>query len=75
MMKNNTYKWISVEDELPPRDPDYPEESIGVIVYNPTQKHPIYEDWYIFADEDPEWIGWYQEKGVTHWCYLPKSPK
>lgn len=66
--------WISVKDELPPRDEDHPEDSVPVLVYNPTSKDKVTIDWYIYEDED-NIIGWYScEEGITHWMHLPHIP-
>lgn len=65
--------WISIKDEMPPRDEHYPSDSEPVLVYNPTQKYKVYIDWYIYDRcEDDDYIGWYSgNDGVTHWMLLP----
>ena len=58
--------WISVEDELPPRFPLNPNESMNVITYG---LHTMV-NWYDY--ERGEWV---RDSEITHWMPLPQAPK
>lgn len=57
--------WISVEDELPPRFPLNPNESINVITYG---LHTMV-NWYDY--ERGEWV---RDSEITHWMPMPEAP-
>lgn len=59
-------QWISVEDELPPRFPLNPNESMNVITYG---LHTMV-NWYDY--ERGEWV---RDSEITHWMPLPQAPK
>ena len=71
-------EWISVDEKLPPYNRD-------VLVYRPNMAMKILVDSYdgYYGDDDDEWYeGWaLYGKGIhgkpiiTHWAYLPQSPK
>lgn len=58
--------WISVDDELPPRFPLDPNESMNVITYG---LHTMV-NWYDY--ERGEWV---RDSEITHWMPLPQAPK
>ena len=59
-------QWISVEDELPPRFPLNPNESMNVLTYG---LHTMV-NWYDY--ERGEWV---RDSEITHWMRLPQPPK
>ena len=59
-------RWKSVEDELPPRFPLNPNESMDVITYG---LHTMV-NWYDY--ERGEWV---RDSEITHWMPLPEAPK
>jgi hypothetical protein len=58
-------QWISVEDELPPRFPLNPNESMNVITYG---LHTMV-NWYDY--ERGEWV---RDSEITHWMPMPQEP-
>ena len=66
--------WISVEDELPPKESEYEENSIVVLA---TDGIGVYKGLYRSGEYLSGWFTcdlWALEN-ITHWMPLPQAPK
>lgn len=66
--------WISVEDELPPKESEYEDNSIVVLA---TDGYGVYKGLYRCSEYLSGWFTcdlWALEN-ITHWMPLPQAPK
>lgn len=68
MCLENFPHWISVEDELPPRENRVPDKSIDVLATDSKTTHKSFYDYNL-----ERWLygDLWQLDDVTHWMYLP----
>lgn len=67
-------RWISVEDELPPKESEYEDNSIVVLA---TDGYGVYKGLYRCNEYLSGWFTcdlWALEN-ITHWMPLPQAPK
>ena len=67
-------RWISVEDELPPKNSEYDDNSIEVLA---TDGNRVYKAIYRICEFYSGWVTYdfWPLDNITHWMPLPAPPK